>query len=109
MGAAFEPRYFTGTYNLYDDGRRSGTLHLKVGAKNKVTGAYYSGKDGTRYKVVGKVGNPPHSIRFTIVFPRTRQEFKGWMFTGNGKAITGSSRLQERDTGFYALRVEGKK
>jgi hypothetical protein len=105
LGAAFEPRYFNGTYKLYDDGRRTGTLHLKVGAKNKVSGYYYSGKDGSKYEVSGKVGTPPHAIEFTIVFPRTRQVFQGFMFTGDGMAITGSSRLQERDTGFYALRV----
>src|SRR5207302_8770082 len=31
VGEAFEPRYFNGTYKLYDDGRRSGTLALHVG------------------------------------------------------------------------------
>src|SRR5262249_54741122 len=30
IGATFEPRYFTGKYKLYDDGRRSGVLTLKV-------------------------------------------------------------------------------
>jgi hypothetical protein len=108
VGATFEPRYFNGTYKLYDDGRRSGTLHLKVGAKNGVTGTYYSDKDGRKYTVSGKVGNQPNAVQFTIVFPRTRQVFQGWMFTGDGKAITGSSRLQDRDTGFYAMRVEEK-
>jgi hypothetical protein len=108
IGPTFEARYFNGTYKLYDDGRRSGTLHLQVNGKNQVTGSYYSGKDGRKYEVSGKVGNPLHAIQFTIVFPRTRQEFQGWMFTGDGKVITGSSRLQERDTGFYAVRVEEK-
>jgi hypothetical protein len=108
VGATFEPRYFNGTYKLYDDGRRSGTLHLKVGEKNQVTGTYYSDKDGRKYNVSGKVGNQPNAVQFTIVFPRTRQVFQGWMFTGDGKAITGSSRLQDRDTGFYAVRVEEK-
>jgi hypothetical protein len=108
IGAAFEPRYFNGTYKLFDDGRRSGTLHLKVGEKNKVSGSYYSDKDGQKYEVAGKVSTPAHAIQFTIIFPRSRQQFQGWMFTGDGKAITGFSRLQERDTGFYALRVEEK-
>jgi hypothetical protein len=109
IGTAFEPRYFTGAYKLYDDGRRSGTLHLQVGDKNQVTGSYYSDKDGRKYPVSGKVGNPPHAIQFTIVFPRTRQVFQGWMFTGDGKAITGSSRLQDRDTGFFAVRLAEEK
>jgi hypothetical protein len=106
IGPTFEPRYFDGIYKLYDDGRRSGTLHLKVGEKNRVTGSYFSDKDGQKYEIAGKVGNPPHTIEFTIVFPRTRQVFQGWMFTGDGRVITGSSRLQERDTGFYAVRQE---
>lgn len=104
VGAAFEPRYFTGVYKLYDDGRRSGTLHLKVHDKGDVGGFYYSGKDGRKYEVSGKVGEPNHSISFRIMFPKTVQHFQGWMFTGDGRALVGSSRLQERETGFYAIR-----
>jgi hypothetical protein len=106
VGAAFEPRFFNGAYKLYDDGRRSGTLHLKVADKGDVTGFYYSGKDGRKYEVIGKVGSPNHSIQFRIIFPKTVQSFQGLMFTGDGAAITGSSRLQERETGFYAVRKE---
>jgi hypothetical protein len=106
IGAPFEPRYFNGTYKLYDDGRRSGMLHLKVVAKGDVTGYYFSDKDGKKYEVEGKVGTPPHSIQFRVTFPRTVQDFQGWLFTGDGRALTGSSRMQERETGFYALRVE---
>jgi hypothetical protein len=107
IGKTFEPGYFTGTYKLHDDGRRSGTLHLKVGARSEVTGSYYSDKDGRKYDVVGKVGPAAYRIAFTIVFPRTRQTFEGLLFTGDGRAITGTSRLQDREAGFYALRVEG--
>jgi hypothetical protein len=106
FGATFEPRYFNGKYKLYDDGRRSGTLLLKVDAKGNVTGSYYSDKDGRKYEVEGKIGTPTHSIYFRITFPRSVQEFHGWLFTGNGQALTGSARLQGRETGFYALRVE---
>jgi len=106
VGDKFEPRYFDGVYKLLDDGRRSGTLHLKVLPGGDVEGAYYSDKDGQKYEVQGKIGKQPHAIEFTIIFPRTRQTFSGWMFTGNGRAITGSSRVQEREIGFYAVRVE---
>jgi hypothetical protein len=41
-----------------------------------------------------------------ITFPRTLQQFSGCMFTGDARAITGFSRLQERETGFYAVRME---
>lgn len=106
IGAAFEPRYFNGVYKIYDDGRRSGTLHLNVTPDGSVTGSYYSDRDGQKYEVEGKVGNPNHSIQFRVTLPRTIQYFQGWMFTGDGRAITGTSKLQERETGFYAVRVE---
>jgi hypothetical protein len=106
VGEAFEIRYFNGTYKLHDDGRRSGTLNLKVDDAGEVTGSYYSDSDGQKYEVFGKVGTPRHTIQFTIRYPRTEQVFRGFLFTGNGKALTGTTRLQDRDTGFYAVRVE---
>jgi len=106
IGKVFEPRYFNGKYHLYDDGRRSGILQLQVEENKEVNGWYYSDKDGQKYEVSGRVGDPLHSIAFKITFPRTVQWFQGHMFTGDGRAITGSSRLQDRDTGFYALRLE---
>jgi hypothetical protein len=106
IGETFEPRYFNGTYKLYDDGRRSGILTLQVGKDGDVTGSYFSDKDGRKYEVDGRIGTPRHSIQFTIRFPRTEQVFQGWLFTGDGKALTGSSRLLDRETGFYAVRVE---
>ena len=106
VGEKFEPRYFNGVYKLYDDGRRSGTLQLQVLDNGDVDGWYYSDKDGQKYEVTGKVGNPNHSIQFKVTFPRTIQLFQGFMFTGDGKAITGTSRLQERETGFYAVRLD---
>jgi hypothetical protein len=106
MGEKFEPRYFTGTFKLHDDGRRSGTLKLKVAADGRVSGAYYSDKDGSKYEVVGRVGTPAWAIDFRIKFPRTEQTFRGLLFTGTGRAIAGTSRLVEREAGFYALRVE---
>jgi hypothetical protein len=106
MGAKFDPKYFAGTFKLHDDGRRSGKLILKVAADGGVTGAYYSDKDGQKYDVEGKIGSPPYSIEFRVRFPRTEQHFKGMLFTGNGKAIAGTSRMAERDAAFYAVRVE---
>ena len=106
VGETFEPRYFNGSFKLHDDGRRSGTLTLKVGEANAVTGSYYSDKDGQKYDVKGKVLTPNYAIQFTVKFPRTEQQFQGFMFTADGKAIAGISRMQEREAGFYALRVE---
>jgi hypothetical protein len=106
IGPKFEAKYFNGSYKLYDDGRRSGTLTLKVDEEGAVTGSYYSDLDGQKYDVVGKVGTPIHSIDFRIRFPRVEQSFRGLLFTGDGKAMAGTSRMLERESGFYAVRQE---
>ncbi|HEY7154209.1 MAG TPA: hypothetical protein VH575_09665 [Gemmataceae bacterium] len=106
MGETFEPRYFNGTFRLNSDGRRSGKLTLKVDEDGSVNGSYYSDKDGAKYLVSGKIGTPKYSIRFTIKFPRSEEHFQGWLFTGDGQFLTGTSRLQEREAGFYAKRIE---
>lgn len=106
VGATFEPRYFNGTYKLYDDGRRSGTLKLVVGETGVVSGSLYSDKDGSKYDVGGNIGTPNHSINFVVTFPRTVQTFQGFMFTGDGRVITGSAKMQDRETGFYAERQD---
>jgi hypothetical protein len=106
VGAKFEPRYFSGTYKLYDDGRRTATLRLKVEPNNDVSGWYYSGKDGQKYEVSGKVGTVPHAVQFKVTFPRSVQTFYGMLFTGDGRALTGTSLMQGREAGFYALREQ---
>lgn len=106
VGEKFEPAYFNGKYKLYDDGRRSGTLHLKVLDNGDVDGYYFSDKDGSKYDVAGNIGNPKHLVEFTVTFPRAVQTFRGMLFTGDGRVITGTSRLQDRETGFYAVRIE---
>jgi len=106
IGEVFEPKYFAGKFKLYDDGRRSGTLQLDVDDAGDVSGHYFSDKDGERYKVTGKVLAPKHTIQFTVKFLRTEQTFRGWMFTGTGLAITGWAKMQDREAGFYALRVQ---
>jgi hypothetical protein len=106
MGNKFDPKYFAGSFQLHDDGRRSGKLVLKVDDEGGVTGSYYSDKDGQKYDVQGKIGTPQYAIEFRVKFPRSEQVFKGMLFTGTGKAIAGTSRLAERDAGFYAVRSE---
>ena len=106
IGEKFEPRYFNGKYKLYDDGRRSGELVLKVDDDGSVSGAYYSDKDGSKYDVRGKIGTPDYSIQFTVQFPRAEETFQGYLFTGDGKHLAGSSRMNDRDAGFFATRVE---
>jgi hypothetical protein len=102
----FDPKYFAGTYKLNDDGRRGGTLELQVKERGEITGAYFSDGTGQKYEVSGKVGSPKNSVQFTIRFPRAEQVFHGWLFTGDARGLTGYSTMQERETGFYAVRVE---
>ncbi len=103
----FEPRHFNGKYKLFDDGRRSGNLTLNIDEPTgDVTGLFYSDKDGQKYDVKGKVGAVRHQINFTIKFPQSAGEYSGFMFTGDGKALAGTSKLRDRDTAFYAVRAE---
>ncbi len=104
-GAKFEPGYFNGTFKLYDDGRRSGVLRLKVNADNDVSGTFVSDQNGREYAVRGAVAKPNHKIQFVVQLPQTQEEFDGFMFTGDGKAIAGTCKLQEREASFYAVRV----
>jgi hypothetical protein len=104
----FDPKFFAGTYKLNDDGRRMGTLELQVKEGGEMVGAYFSDGTGQKYEVTGKVGSPKNTVQFTIRFPRTEQTFHGWLFTGDARGLTGYSTMQERETGFYAVRMEEK-
>jgi hypothetical protein len=106
VGEAFEARFFAGRYKLHDDGRRSGVLKLEVNDAGEITGVFTSDRDGREYEVQGKVGTPKHAVSFTIKFPATTQTFNGHMFTGDGKAIAGTTKMLEREAGFYAVRIE---
>jgi hypothetical protein len=106
VGEAFETRFFAGRYKLHDDGRRSGVLKLDVNDSGEITGTFTSDKDGREYEVQGKAGTPAHAVAFTIKFPATTQSFTGHMFTGDGKAIAGTTKMLEREAAFYAERIE---
>lgn len=106
LGDKVEPRDFSGSFKLYDDGRRSGRLVLASDDDGKVTGAYYSDRDGAKYEVNGRVGPKPHQVEFAVRLPRAEQVFRGMLFTGGGKAMAGTSKLAERESAFYALREE---
>lgn len=105
VGDKFEPRFFEGVYKLHDDGRRAGELHLKVDKKGNLSGHFFSDKDGAKYDVEGQVSpQAANNVQFRITYPRTTQFFTGWMFTGDAQVITGFSRIEEREAGFYADR-----
>lgn len=106
VGEAFETRFFAGKYKMHDDGRRSGILRLEVNDAGEISGTFTSDKDGREYDIQGKAGTPRHAINFTLKFPATTQTFTGFMFTGDGKAIAGTSKMLDRETAFYAERIE---
>jgi hypothetical protein len=106
VGEAFDMRFFAGKYKLQDDGRRSGILKIEVNESGEISGTFTSDKDGREYDVQGKVGFPKHAVSFSIKFPATSQTFTGHLFTGNGKVIAGTSKMQDREAAFIAERIE---
>jgi hypothetical protein len=108
IGETFDPQYFNGTYRLHDNGRRTAKLTLKIEADGTVSGEYISDDTGRSYDVYGKIQSPKHQIQFFVKFPQTEQSFQGFLFTKDAQAICGSSRMQDREFGFYALRSEEK-
>lgn len=108
VGDGFDPQYFNGTYQLHDDGRRNAKLTLKVDADGAVTGEYVSEQTGRSYDVYGKLLTPKHQIQFFVKFPQAEQSFQGFLFTKDAQAICGTSRMQEREFGFYAVRADEK-
>ncbi|MER3417232.1 MAG: hypothetical protein C4297_13640 [Gemmataceae bacterium] len=94
-----------GTFQLYDDGRRTARLHLEIAQDGTISGSYVSDRTGRTYPVRGKVQSPRHIWEFTVKFPQTEQTFRGWFFTGDGAALAGFSRMQDREFGFYAVRL----
>lgn len=104
-GEVFETRFFAGKYKLHDDGRRAGVLRIHVNESGEISGTFTSDKDGREYDVQGKAGTPKHAVSFSIKFPATTQTFSGFIFTGDGRAIAGTTKMLDREAGFYAERV----
>lgn len=106
VGDVFEASVIAGTYKLFDDGRRTATLILKVDEKGEIAGDYISEKTGGKYEVGGKVQPNKHHIVFSVTFPNSVQTFTGWVFTKDASAMAGFTNTQGRDFGFYAVRAE---
>jgi hypothetical protein len=105
VGAAFGPQSFSGGYDFDDDGKRTGELHLKADAKGTITGSFYSAAGGNKYEVEGQVyPNPKNKVDLRIIYPRSVQQITGWMYVSDGRAIVGSSTLNDRESGFTATR-----
>lgn len=108
-GRAVVPSDFAGSYQLTTNGQWSGRLDLEVGADGTIQGRFRSDQTGTTYPVAGSVAAPPaNRVRFAIRFPRTKQEYEGYLWTEGKGAISGVATLTETPYGFVAVR-EGAK
>ncbi len=99
---------FSGLFRLYANGQTSGRLELQVEEGGAVNGRFRSDQTGGAYKVTGQAGGESaNKIRLAIEFPRTRQEFDGFLFVEGKGAITGSFLLLDKPYGFFAVRDGG--
>lgn len=99
---------FAGIYRLFANGQSSGRLELNVDESGVVTGRLRSDQTGGSYKVTGQAGgDSANKIRLAIEFPRTRQEFDGFLFVEGKGAISGSFLLLDKPYGFFAVREGG--
>jgi hypothetical protein len=106
LSDAFDPSAISGTYRLFDDGRRTARLTLRVTADGVVAGEYVSEQTGRQYEVSGKILGAKHQVQFTVKFPQVEQTFVGFAFTRDAGALAGTTTMQGREFGFYATRVD---
>jgi hypothetical protein len=98
-----------GQYTLYADGRWSGLLELIVSDDRQITGHFRSEPGGNSYSVRGEVASdPPNRLTFKIKFPRTEQEYEGFLWTEAKWGLAGTFTMLDRKFGFFAVR-EGVK
>ncbi|MEW4568577.1 biopolymer transporter ExbD [Tautonia sp. JC769] len=105
-GRVIVPGDYAGRYRLFADGSQTGTLDLAVEGR-AVTGRLRSDQTGTSYEVVGEVEagtDPP--VRFSIQFPRSRQEYRARLFSEGKGAMAGTVLILDRERPFYALRMD---
>lgn len=98
---------FAGVYRLRADGRLSGILTLEVSESGVVRGRLLSDANGAVYPVEGQASPVvPQRIDFSVILPRAREEFEGYLFSEGKSAIAGKSVLLDKPAGFYAERAE---
>lgn len=108
-GRAVLPTDFSGRFRLFANGQWSGTLDLTVDDQGVVSGQFRSDLNGAFFPVTGQVAaDVPQKIRFTVTYPRTRQDFEGFLWTEGKGALAGSVVMQEHPYGFFAIREGGR-
>jgi hypothetical protein len=109
IGRGVVPGDFAGRYHLFADGQWSGTLDLKADPGGAVSGRFRSDLDGSAYPVKGRVAaEVPHRVTFRVKFPRTEQEFEGYLWTEGKGALAGTVTMLDRTFGFFAIREGGR-
>ncbi len=108
-GRGVVPGDYAGRYRLFANGQWSGTLDVIVDAEGIISGKFRSDLNGTSYQVDGAVlRESPQKVQFTIRFPRTRQDFEGWLWTAGKGAMAGTLKMLDHTYGFFALREGGR-
>jgi hypothetical protein len=108
-GRVVLPTDFNGRYRLFANGQWSGTLDLTVGDQGVVGGRFRSDQTGTSYPVKGQIAlEAPSRIRFSVEFPRARQDFEARLWTDGKGAMAGTVSMLGQDYGFFAVREGGK-
>jgi biopolymer transport protein ExbD len=104
-GRVVRPADYNGTYRLAANGVWSGLLDLKVDPEGVVSGKYQSDSGGAAHPVTGKAAvGGDHGVAFTIEFPRTRQEYNGWLWGEGKNVIAGSVTMINQSYSFIAIR-----
>lgn len=106
-GRVVRPTDYNGTYRLAANGVWSGLLELKVDADGGVSGSYRSDTGGESHPVTGKTSagaGGEHGVAFTINFPRTRQDYNGWLWGEGKNVMAGSVTMINQTFSFIAIR-----
>ncbi len=108
-GRAIAPGDFAGRYRLFANGQISGALEIKVDDHGAASGSFRSDQTGSVYPISGQVApESPGLIKFAVIFPRSRQEFDGYLWAAGKGALAGTSTLVNSTFGFFAVLEGGR-
>jgi hypothetical protein len=109
IGRTVLPGDFAGRYRLFANGQWSGTLDLKVDPQGAVSGRFRSDLNGSAYPLAGQVApDVPHRVTFRVKFPRTQQDYEGYLWTEGKGALAGTLTMLDHAYGFFAIREGGR-
>ena len=109
VGRSVLPGDFAGRYRLFANGQWSGTLDLKVDDGGGVSGRFRSDLNGAGYPVSGQVApDVPHRVAFRVKYPRTQQDYEGYLWSEGKGAMAGTLTMLDHVYGFFAIREGGR-